>query len=286
MWITLDQIECLQAVSEKESLNAASEALNKAKSAISYTISKLEEQLNFEVLDRSHYRIKLTPKGEAFLTKARPLLLQSDNLKKEVDKIASGIEAKIALSASAIFPSNRVNKVMKKLIEKFPSTEFIFHREILSGERMLSSDQVDIAIFENVTNTMDFDVKKIGLCNLKLVIDSRHPFLKLNKKQQTLDKLLCYPQIIQRSTIPDDSSVGIPKNSKKWTVSDIDSKKGLILEGLGWGRLPDHFIKHELKEKSLFHLKHINYDHSINMFICKKKDKPFGPVLQYIWDSF
>ncbi|MCJ8277751.1 MAG: LysR family transcriptional regulator, partial [Bdellovibrionales bacterium] len=80
MWITLDQIQCLQIVSDVGSLNGAAEKLNKAKSAVSYTIGKLEDQLGFPVLDRSQYRIKLTPKGEAFLIKARPLLHQSERL--------------------------------------------------------------------------------------------------------------------------------------------------------------------------------------------------------------
>ncbi len=286
MQITLEQIQSLKAVKDSGSLNSASESLGKAKSALSYSLNKLEDQLGFILLDRSSYRIKLTQKADAFLIKALPLLKKSEELKSDILKIASGTEVRLSLSASAIYPTKKINSVMKNLIKKFPSTEFIFHREILSGEKMLLRGDVDIAIFENVQNDLDLDTKEIGTCDLKLSISSDHPFTRLSKKHQTLEELIKYPQIIQRSTIKDDNDIGIPDNAKRWTVSDIDSKKDLILEGLGWGRLPGHFINTELKSNKLTHLKNLNYDHKTTMYICKRKNKSFGPVLKFIWDSF
>lgn len=286
MWITIEQILCLKAVNDSGSINGASELLNKAKSAVSYSINKLEEQLNFAVLDRSHYRIQLTPQGEAFLNKAQVILKEIDQLKDEVHKIASGVEMKLSMSATAIFPTDKLNKVLKEIITKFPSTEFTFHREIMSGEKMLMNEEVDIAIFESVYNSVDLEVKKIDELDLKLVISAKHPFVKLPKKQQNMDALKQYPHIIQRSTIANSTQTGSPENAKRWSVSDINSKKELILNSLGWGRLPDHFVDKEIKNKRLVHLKHINYDHRLEIFICKKKNKEFGPVLKHIWDSF
>jgi DNA-binding transcriptional LysR family regulator len=284
MWITLEQINCLKEIAEHGSIHAASIELGKAKSAVNYSIKRLEEQLDFEVLDRSSYRTKLTPKGLAFLDKAKPLLMQAGELTETAKQIASGVEVKVALSATAIYPTQKINLVMKNILQKFKSTEFTFHKEIFSGERMLRQDQVDIAIFENLTNTLDYDAKFIGKVDLKLVISANHPFLSLTN--QTFEELLNFPQIIQRSTIPDKFSIGVSKDSLKWTVSDLASKKELIYEGLGWGRLPVHEIKDELNNKKFIHLKKLKQDHSVDVHICKKKDKPFGPVLQYIWDSF
>lgn len=286
MWITLEQINCLRILAETGSLSAASEALHKAKSAVSYSIQKLEDQLGFAVLDRSQYRLQLTPKGKAFLLKARPLMKELDQLKDEVGRISTGVESNLSISASAIFPSASLNSVLKSVIKKFPSTELRFHREILSGEKMLLRDKVDIGIFENLQNTIDIEGKKIARVDLKLVISREHPFLELNKKQQTLKSLSQYPHIIQRSTIEDDSIMGSPDDSIRWTVSDIDSKKDLICNSFGWGRLPDHIIEDELKNKTLVHLKHLNYDHPLDIFICRKKSQAVGPVSQFIWDAF
>jgi DNA-binding transcriptional LysR family regulator len=288
MWITLDQILSLQAVKDSGSINGASEKLNKAKSAISYSIQRLDDQLGFPTLDRSQYRIRLTPQGEAFLHKAQTLIKEMEVLKEESYKIASGVEMKLAMSATAIYPTAPLNKVLRQIISKFPSTEFTFHREILSGEKMLMNEQVDIAIFENLQNSIDIESKKISKIELKLVICADHPFLKLKKKEQTLKALTQYPHIIQRSTIqePGDINMGISEDSKRWSVSDIHSKKDLILNNLGWGRLPDHFVEKELKQKKLVHLKHLDYDHIVDIYLCKKKNRYFGPVLDFLWNSF
>lgn len=283
---TIEQIECLQALKEFGSLNTAADKLSKAKSALSYSIKRLEEQLGFELLDRNHYRVLLTQQGEAFLNKCQPLLNETKKLESEIDKIRTGIETKVSMSATAIYPTQHLNNVLRSMMEQFPSTEFTFHREILSGERMIMEGGVDIAIFESLNNNLDLEAKRIGKIVLKLVIGSHHPFLKLPKKQQTVEELVKHPHIIQRSTLPDDRAVGIHPLSKKWTVSDIDSKKELILSDLGWGRLPSHFVESELKQKKLIHLQHLNYDHAVDIHICRRKDKSTGPVLDYIWNAF
>jgi len=284
MWITLEQINCLKEIAEHGSIHAASLELGKAKSAVNYSLKRLEEQLGFEVLDRSSYRTKLTPKGHVFLDKATPLVLQAKDLTEVAKQISSGVEVKVALSATAIYPTKKINLVMKDILQKFKSTEFTFHKETLSGEKMLSQDQVDIAIFENLGNTLNYDSKLIGQVDLKLVISANHPFLLL--KSQTFEELEKVPQIVQRSTIPDKYSATANEGALKWTVSDLTSKKELILDGLGWGRLPLHDIEDELNSGKLIHISSLKKDFLVDVHICKKKDKPFGPVLQYIWDSF
>jgi DNA-binding transcriptional LysR family regulator len=286
MWLSLDQIQCLKAIQESGSMNAAAERLHKAKSAISYTLKKLEEQLGFTVVDRSEYRIRLTAKGEAFLHKAEKILEQMESLEAEVLQIASGLESRVRMSATAIFPLTKLTPVLKQLMSEFPSTELTFHREILSGERMLREDQVDIAIFENLQNSLDLEAKLIDRIHLQLVVAKDHPFLKIPKQKQNLEGLLSYPHVIQRSTLPTELTMGIPERSKKWTVSDLDSKRDLILNGLGWGRLPQHLIEEDLKLGRLTLLPHLNYDHRVDIYLCKKKSKPFGPVTQKIWDSY
>ncbi len=286
MWITIDQILTLKTISDLGSINAAAEHLNKAKSAISYSIDKLEEQIGFKVLDRTHYRIQISEKGKNFLYRSQNLLNEWKLLHQEVEKIASGVEMKLSLSATAIYPTSKLNPMLQGVITNFPSTEFIFHREILSGEKMLLEDQVDIGIFETLNNSSEIEGKKIDSVQLKLVICQNHPFLKLTKKQQTLTALSRYPHIIQRSTLASPTDINKQEEAPRWTVSDIDSKKELILNNYGWGRLPEDLVAKELKSKKLVHLKHLNYDHELDIYICRKKNRQFGPVHNFIWNSF
>ncbi len=287
MWITLEQIEALNAVKESGSLNGASEQLFKAKSAISYSINKLEDQLQFKLLNKSGYRSILTPEAEAFLVKAKEILSLSNNLKNYASQISNGIEMKLSLSATEIYPLSNMNKILKKLTKLYPSTEFTFHREILSGEKMLEQDIVDLAIFEDIKDRANIEYREIMKIQLSLVIAGDHPFLEIPKSKRNFKKLFEYPQIIQRSTIRDDSyNVGVYKNSKKWSVSDTYTKKLLIKDGLGWGRLPHHEIDKEIKTGKLVALKELNEDVSATIFLGRKKGRPMGQVSQFLWNEF
>ncbi|MCB0407874.1 MAG: LysR family transcriptional regulator [Bdellovibrionales bacterium] len=284
MWITIDQLITIQAVHESGSITAASENLHKAKSAIYYAIKKLESQVGFEILENDGYRARLTPKGEQLLSRANTFLKQYDALKTDILQIASGVETHLAISATALFSLKKFNALIHKIQSQFPNTQIVFHREILSGLQFLKQDLVDLAIFERRDSREDLEIKKIDSVIMQLVISKSHPLTKLPKKERTLDRLLEFPQVIQRSTMPTDESHGVHKNSRQWTVTDLDSKKEIILSGLGWGRLPIHEIEKELKSGKLLRLENIEAPQEISLFIGRKRMKTPGVVSQALWE--
>src|SRR5688572_19141423 len=69
---SLDQLQVLIAVVDEGSFAAAGRRLNRATSAISYSVASLETQLGLELFDRTNARRpKLTNAGETVLAKAR-----------------------------------------------------------------------------------------------------------------------------------------------------------------------------------------------------------------------
>lgn len=180
-WITVDQIQCFQTVAETGSFTKAAENLSRAKSAVIYSVKNLEEQLGFKLLDRSEYRPRLTQKGEAFLMRSAKILEDMQELHQQTKLIASDIEMRIRISASGIFNSALLYPVSKQTMKKFPSTEVLFEKEILSGEKMLTRGLVDLAIFENLNNKRDFEHKLIARFPLFLVIARDHEFFQSNQ---------------------------------------------------------------------------------------------------------
>ena len=284
MWITLEQLSYLKAVSSYGSITAASEGLGKAKSALHYALKKLEDQVGFVLLDTSHYRGRLTPKAEQFLVKAAELLKHYEELKEDVHRIASGMETRLALSATAIFPLRKLNQAILKIQSDFPNTQVVFHRELLSGDKLIQKNVVDIAITEKEPSKEYFTSQRIGEVVMHLVIASHHEFLQQPKKSQTLEKLLRFPQVVQRATINNEESHGIIEDSKQWTVSDLSSKQQIIGDGLGWGRLPFHEIEAGLKKGQLSCLEHISKPSRVSIHIARPKGKQLGTVGQHLWE--
>jgi len=285
MWITLEQLSYLEAVSNYGSITAASESLGKAKSALHYALKKLEEQVGFELLDTSHYRGRLTPKAEQFLVKAAELLRQYEGLKEDAHRISSGMEIRLAISATAIFPLQRLNQAILKIQKDYPNTQVVFHRELLSGHKLLRKKIVDIAITEEKPDREVFASQTIDQVVMHLVIAKHHEFLQLPKSSQTLEKLLKYPQVVQRATITSEESHGIIEDSKQWTVSDLTSKREIISDGLGWGRLPYHEIEASLESGKLCCLKHIRKPSRVAIHIARAKGTVLGTVGQSLWDA-
>ena len=69
--ITLEALEILDAIERKGSFAAAAESLFRVPSAITYSIRKLEEDLEVALFNRSGHRATLTEAGQELLQEGR-----------------------------------------------------------------------------------------------------------------------------------------------------------------------------------------------------------------------
>ena len=95
MKLDLDALAALDAVVTTGSYAQAAEHLHKVTSAVSYQVKKLEEQLRLPLLDRSGYRVRLTPQGEAVLAEGRRLLQHAHQVEALAQQLATGWEPQL-----------------------------------------------------------------------------------------------------------------------------------------------------------------------------------------------
>jgi DNA-binding transcriptional LysR family regulator len=103
--LSLDAIEIIDAIDRGGSFAAAAEALHKVPSTISYTVSKLEEQLGFPLFARRGPRVSLTPAGSELLNEGRWLLRSAADLESRLRRIATGYEAELRLVHDSLLPA-------------------------------------------------------------------------------------------------------------------------------------------------------------------------------------
>ncbi len=75
-----DTLKLFGVVAEKMSFTAAALSLNMSKGAVSYQIAKLEGDLGFDLFERNHTRIALTPEGKRLWQETDRALAQIDYL--------------------------------------------------------------------------------------------------------------------------------------------------------------------------------------------------------------
>lgn len=98
--MTLDQLRIFVAVAEREHVTRAAKALNLTQSAVSATISTLEERHGVRLFDRVGRGVELTGTGRAFLNEARGVLARAEEARRMLDDAAGLKRGRLSLVAS------------------------------------------------------------------------------------------------------------------------------------------------------------------------------------------
>lgn len=287
--MTLEQLKMLKQVYQSGSLKKASAAMFKTQPAISQGIKQLESDLGVSIFNRDGYRLVLTAEGEQIYQHALRVLNESSQIEQLAKHFSHGNEPIIRLAFEASFDLNIFLPLLDKIQNEFPKTQIVLKQEYLSGPmESLINLKVDLIISPNIeilSATEDIDSLLIHESFMTVVaaprLLMRHP--NLNQIQELQNE---YQIIVQDTgTATKDLELGVQKGQRKWYVNDFNTKKTLILSGMGWGSLPHFLIESELNEQSLLPIK-INYEernNTIKYYAMKMKNTILGPVAEKLW---
>lgn len=96
--MTIQQIRCFVTVASCGSINKAASLLYVSQPNLSTTIRSLETELGYRLLHRNRNGVELTPEGVVFLSQAREVLLQFDQL----SQMEALMEEPLTLSVSTM----------------------------------------------------------------------------------------------------------------------------------------------------------------------------------------
>ncbi len=101
-------------------------------SALSYTMQKLEEELDVVLFDRSGHRTKFTNVGRLLLERGRVLLEAADKLTTDAEALARGWETQLTIVTEALVPTDALFPLVTKLADK-ANTQISIMTEVLAG---------------------------------------------------------------------------------------------------------------------------------------------------------
>jgi len=289
--MTLEQLKMLKQVAELGSLKSASSKLFKTQPAISQGIKQLEAQLGLQLFDRQGYRLSLTNDGKKIYQQALRLLDEAEHMEQLATFLSAGYEASITLAIEASYDLNKILPVLEKTQNEFPHTQIILKQEYISGAlEAVESGQADIALtaIDDMTlNSGLFETNKLYqgyLCNVSAPrFIERHPNLK------SVSELKNEYQIVVQDSGQSSQGINysVQTGQRCWYVNDFNTKKTLIMSGMGWGRLPDYMIKKALKENTLttLNMKDFDTNMALNYQAIKLKSYLLGPVAETLWKN-
>ena len=69
-----------------------------------------------------------------------------------------------------------------------------------------------------------------------------------------------------------------------WTVADQLMKKEIILQGMGWGHMPEFLVRRALRQKRLLSIAGRHLAGGVSSIVAARRhDLPHGPIAARLW---
>lgn len=267
MKLTLDALNVLDAIDRCGSFAAAAEELFRVPSAISYTMQKLEQDLDVALFNRAGHRAVLTPAGRTLLEEGRQLLTAAHELEGQVKRIATGWETELRIAVDTIFPVT----TLLPLVETFfiqqatangsPShfthkgTQIQLQEEVLGGSwDALISNRSDLVIGASGDGPSDggYSSLLLGEFEMQFAVAVDHPLAAMPEPISS-SEILKYRAV----AVADSSrelpprSIGLLTGQPVLTVPNMQCKLEAQIQGLGVGYLPQHWLREAIARQQL-----------------------------------
>lgn len=287
--ITLDQLSVFVAIVEEGSFVGAARRMNRAQSAITYAVQKLEEQTEIVLFDRSTYRPTLTEAGHALLPRARRIVDNVAEYGLVASGIAKGLEAEVCLVIDPFVPMDLTVDALKAFHLAFPTTQArISMEQVDTAVQSLIDGWADVAIVSDyIPLTKDLERNACGIVELVAVAAPEHPLAHLPGIIEP-DQLRDHVQLVlsTRSSIQKRPDYGVLAINR-WYLTDLETKHVMLLAGLGWGSMPRSRVAADLQSKRLVELKPARWDGLDEMprfpfVVAHRKDKPLGRASRWL----
>jgi len=286
--LTLDQFAVFAAVAAEGSFAAAARRMNRAQSAITYAIQKLEEQSGVLLFDRSAYRPTLTEAGRALLPRAHRILDDVGDFRLQAAGMTEGLEPELSLVVGPFAP-DWLAGALKDFNEAFPLVQLRISTEYFDAAvTALLEGWADLGIIaEPRPPAGDLEMSTCGEIELVAVAAPGHALAQL-KGRFAPELLRDHLQLVlsARSEVRDRRDYGVHA-VRRWRITDIHLRRDLLLAGIGWCSMPRNLIADDLAAGRLVELKPRRWEGADRMprfplVVAHRRDKALGPAARWL----
>lgn len=246
MHLTLEALQIIDVIDRQGSFAAAANALDRVPSALTYSVRKLEDDLDVLLFDRRGHRAKLTPAGRELLEEGRHLLRAAGELERRVKRAATGFEVELRIVVDSVIPFDHLLPLIAAFDRECTGTRLRIAHEVLSGVwEALLTGRADLAIGgaydgpDLLRMNSGFRIRPLGTIDWLFAVAPSHPLANATEP-------LAASFIAQyRAVAVGDSGQALPQvtagllsGQDTLTVPSIAAKLAAQLAGLGCGHLP------------------------------------------------
>lgn len=286
--ITLDQLRILVTVVDEGSFSAAARKLSRVQSAVSTAMANLEGHLALPIWDRTQRTATLTDSGKAVLGAARRVLADVDALRKLAAGMVVGIEPSVSLCVEAVFPTSALIKMAAAFAKAFPDVELKIDVQTMSvvTQRVLEG-AATVGIASAVAQEPRLERRALTPIRMVPVVGKQHP-LAAKRGRIPTSTLSEAVQIVLSEQVPQGMPDRAVLSERTWRVHDLHTKRAMLRAGLGWGNLPAHFARPDIKKGQLVRIRPESWaddEHAIHLGLVYRRDVTLGPAHRWVLDQ-
>ena len=287
--LTLDQLRVLVTIADVGSFSAAGRKLGRVQSAISQTISTLEDIQGVSLFERSGYRPILTDTGRVLVEQARLVLASAARFEGVAKGVRMGLEPELVIAIDPLVPSAPFIESLSALSQAFPNLPVSFSTEGLGGSlRRLRSDSTAIGICLLLPAVPD-DITAYPLLRVRMqaVVAPGHPLARLGRAATQID-LEPHVQLVLSDPIdPGSANFGLA-SARFWRFVDLGRRLDFLLGGFGWCRMPEHLVSTLIRDGRLVPLCIENDptpEEGLTIYAAHTRNRPLGQAGQWLLDD-
>jgi DNA-binding transcriptional LysR family regulator len=237
--------------------SAAARALGLTPSAVSKSISRLEDRLGVRLLNRSTRSLTTTPEGETFLERSRRILADIAEAEQEITRFRSAPRGLLRLHVSIAFGLHQLPPVLPEFIARYPELEL----DITLNDREpdFAEDGIDLAVRSGEVTDQNLVARRI--CLMERVICAAPSYLRRHGTPRTPDDLQRHNCLLVSSHPnmthwPFDTPQGTRTVKVRGNIvaNNAETAVQLAIRGFGIIRLGDVVVGEPLRRRQLVRL--------------------------------
>jgi DNA-binding transcriptional LysR family regulator len=279
MSFSSDNVQVFLEVLDRGSFSAAARALGRVPSAVSMTIGHLEAELHLQLFDRRGREPQPTAAARSLEPQARLLARQLRQLQAQALALTQGLESRLTLAIAPELLAAYWSGPLASLAEDYPLLEV----EVLAAPqadalRMLHEGRAHLAlVFERPSLDGREGFQEVSSEILVAVVAPQHPLLQsgmpLREEHLTTTRQIV---VASRDLAETDSRFVYARQS--WRTDNHIAALGLIQAGVGWGWLPQPFVRAHIAAGTLAELPLQNLTNRLELWVdvVWSKERPLG----------
>ena len=228
------------AVVENGNFTKAAQVLKITPSAVSHTISKLEDEIGFPLFVRSRNVMELTQNGKSLLPRIYNMIKLEDRITQEKQEILGVEKGTVRIGAFNSVTMKWIPGIVSSFKGKYPGINV----EVIQGKYSEVSEGVRTGMLDLgfVTSTSELQSEIIPLYDDPLMCVTEKSFVPENKTYVTVNEISSMNLLMQAEGLAQDTESFLEKHkikiSSKVRVADDSSLVAMVSSGFGISIMP------------------------------------------------